>query len=88
MIEEIAREKMVNQLLSFGADVAGQSAELAKLVAERLACVTQPEPPEVARETKGEAPAYPPLLNELQTYFKQIRVSLDKIKSEIHRMEI
>jgi len=56
---------MVNQLLSFGADVAGQSAELAKLVAERLACVTPPEPLEVAREAKGEAPAFPPLLAEM-----------------------
>jgi len=62
-----------------GADVAGQSAELAKLVAERLACVTLPAPPEVARETKGEDPAFPPLLNELQSYF----TSLDKIKSEM-----
>ena len=84
---DVGREKMVNQLLSFGADVAGQSKELAKLVAERLACVTLPEPPEVAEKTK-EAPAFPPLLNELQSYFKQIKESLDKIKSEIHRMEI
>ena len=86
---DAGREKMVNQLLSFGADVAGQSTELAKLVAERLACVTPPEPPEVAREAKeGLPPAFPPLLNELQSYFKQIKTSLDKIKSEIHRMEI
>ena len=56
MSEEIAgREKKVNQLLSFGADVAGQSTELAKLVAERLACVTPPEPPEVPKDTKVEA---------------------------------
>ena len=79
---------MVHQLLAFGADVATQSADLAKLVAERLACVTPPEPPEVAREAKEGVPAFPPLLNELQSYFKQIKTSLDKIKSEIHRMEI
>ena len=85
---DAGREKMVNQLLSFGADVAGQSTDLAELVAERLACVTPPEPPEVAREAKEGVPAYPPLLNELQSYFKQIKTSLDKIKSEIHRMEI
>ena len=86
---DVVREKMVHQLLAFGADVATQSAELAKLVAERLACVTPPEPPEVAREAKeGLPPAFPPLFNELQSYFKQIKTSLDKIKSEIHRMEI
>ena len=85
---DAGREKMVNQLLSLGAEVATQSADLAKLVAERLACVTPPEPPEVAREAKEGVPAYPPLLNELQSYFKQIKTSLDKIKSEIHRMEI
>ena len=85
---DAGREKMVNQLLSLGAEVAAQSADLAKLVAERLACVTPPEPPEVAREAKEGVPAYPPLLNELQSYFKQIKTSLDKIKSEIHRMEI
>ena len=85
---QLKGEKMVNQILSFGADVAGQSTERAKLVAEWLACVTPPEPPEVAREAKEGVPAFPPLLNELQSYFKQIKTSLDKIKSEIHRMEI
>ena len=37
---DAGREKMVNQLLSLGAEVAAQSIDLAKLVAERLACVT------------------------------------------------
>ena len=85
---DVVREKMVHQLLAFGADVATQSIDLAKLVAERLACVTRPEPPEVAKEAKEGVPTFPPLLNELQSYFKQIKTSLDKIKSEIHRMEI
>ena len=37
---DAGREKMVNQLLALGAEVAAQSIDLAKLVAERLACVT------------------------------------------------
>ena len=87
--ETAGREKAVIRVLSFGASVANQSTDIAKLVTERLSCVMSPEIP-VVLDTTGmkDDSAFPPLLSELQAYFQQIRTSLDKIKNEINRMEI